>query len=63
MKMTRRTLLGSVAAGAAVAQTPPAADAPVDYLAVSADANKRNADAITKVPLPQATEPAFVFKA
>lgn len=66
MKMTRRTLLGSAAVAAAVAapvtQAPPA-DAPVDYLTVSADANKRNADAIAKVVLPQSTEPAFAFKA
>jgi hypothetical protein len=60
MKMTRRTLLGSAALAAAAAQTPPA---PVDYLTISTEANKRNADSIAKVTLPQATEPAFVFKA
>lgn len=60
MKISRRGLLVSVTAGsvAAVAQTPPfAAPEP------PADVNKRNADAIAKVPLPQATEPAFSFKA
>jgi hypothetical protein len=61
MKITRRTLLGSVATAAAVAQTSP--PAPVNYLTVSADTNKRNADAIAKVALPQSTEPAFSFKA
>jgi hypothetical protein len=56
MKITRRTLLTSVAATAAVAQTPPPPEARVDV-------NRRNAEAIAKVPLPQSTEPAFTFKA
>lgn len=57
MKITRRTLLGSVAGAAALAQTPPPpSPEPVDQ-------NKLNADTIAKVALPQSTEPAFAFRA
>ncbi|MCU1258338.1 MAG: hypothetical protein JWO80_1223 [Bryobacterales bacterium] len=57
MKFTRRTLLGSVAGAAALAQTPPPPSPE------PADQNKVNADAIAKVALPQSTEPAFAFRA
>lgn len=64
LKVTRRTLLGSVATAGAMAQIPPAAPATApDYLTISADQNKRNSDAIAKVQVPQSTEPAFLFKA
>ena len=65
-KMTRRDLaavLGSAASVALVqAQNPPAAP-PEDLNAAAKDQLRQNADAMAKVELSMATEPAFEFKA
>jgi hypothetical protein len=66
MKLSRRevlstALLATAAAPVAPAQKP-AQEPAQDWLAVSVDQNKRNAETLEKVVLPQATEPAFIFK-
>ena len=64
MKVTRRKLMESILSTAALpaaAQTP--APANPDYLAVSRDLNKSNAEALNKVAVPMPAEPAFQFKA
>jgi hypothetical protein len=52
-------MISAMAAGAVAAQEPPNQD----WLAVSVEQNKRSADVLDKVELPQSTEPAFAFKA
>jgi hypothetical protein len=59
MKLSRREVLGT----ALLAVAAPAQETNQDWLAVSAEQNKRNAEALEKVVLPQGTEPAFVFRA
>jgi hypothetical protein len=61
MKLSRRELIGT--AILAAAQTAPLAaqEAPQDWLAISVSQNKRNAEAMEKVSIPQSTEPAFIF--
>ena len=66
MKITRRQVAAAIAAvstgagtGAATAQTQPAAD----DLTFARDRLKANANALSSVPLPMSTEPAFQFKA
>jgi hypothetical protein len=62
MKMKRREILASsLAVAAAAAQTPPAGKA--DLVAQARQSMKAGRAALAKVKLPQATEPAFVFKA
>ena len=60
MQLTRRKLAAALVAPAAAAQTQPAA---VDEVQAARDRIKANADALAKVELPMATEPAFQFKA
>ena len=68
MKLTRRQVAAAIAAvttgvtagaGMAAAQTQPAAD----DLTFARDRLKANANALSGVPLPVSTEPAFQFKA
>jgi hypothetical protein len=54
MKVTRRELVALAVAGTAVT-TAPAQDSPEDQY-------RKNAEAMEKVGLPMATEPAFAFK-
>jgi len=60
-KLTRRQLAALVSA-TAMAQTQPPAPAE-DLLATARDRMKANGEALTKQPVPMATEPAFQFKA
>jgi|SoimicmetaTmtLPC_FD_contig_31_21960376_length_271_multi_1_in_0_out_0_2 hypothetical protein len=62
MKLSRRQLIGT--AILAATQTAPLAaqEVPQDWLAVSVNQNKRNAEAMEKVSIPQSTEPAFTFR-
>ncbi len=62
MKLTRRTVLASTVPALALAQTEAKPEGKPDYLAISAAQNKRNSDALAKVPVAFETEPAFVFK-
>jgi hypothetical protein len=60
MKLSRRDIIVSALAVSAVqAQEPPTQD----WMAVSTEQNRRSAEALDKVELPQSTEPAFSFKA
>ncbi len=62
MKITRRALMQAAAATPAVAvqvQTPPV---PEDLLAAAREQVKRSGDRLTKIAMPMATEPAFIFK-
>jgi hypothetical protein len=59
MQLTRRKLAVALLAPAATAQTP----APVDEVQAARDRIKTNREALAKVDLPMATEPAFQFKA
>jgi hypothetical protein len=55
----------AVTAAAAPSQTAPPEPGPAalpDPMAASLDQIKRNTEALNKVPLPMATEPAFSFK-
>jgi hypothetical protein len=67
MKISRRELMAStLASGLAsslAAQAPSPEKNQQDWLAVSAGENRRNSEALEKVGLPQATEPAFSFRA
>ena len=64
MKLTRRKLAAAlVSATALAAQQPQAANAPVDDLKAARDRMQANAVALTRTPIPMATEPAFQFKA
>ena len=66
MKLSRREVLSTALLAAAAAPVAPAqksAQEPTqDWLAVSVGQNKRNAETLEKIALPQATEPAFLFK-
>jgi hypothetical protein len=62
MKLSRREVLSTALLAAAAAPVAPAQEPAQDWLAVSVDQNKRNAETLEKVVLPQATEPAFIFK-
>ncbi|MEO8372382.1 MAG: hypothetical protein ABI806_24565 [Candidatus Solibacter sp.] len=66
MKLTRRklaaTLVSATALSAQQTQPPPPA-APDDLLQIARDRLKANAAALSAVPLPMGTEPAFQFKA
>lgn len=58
MRITRRELTAAL-----LAATPTPAQTPLDDLVKAArDRLKSNADALAKVELPMATEPAFQFK-
>jgi hypothetical protein len=65
MKMTRRKLAVALAsATAAAAQQPqPAASTDNDLIKAARDRMQANATALSGIPLPMATEPAFQFKA
>ena len=60
MELTRRKLAAALLAPAAAAQTQPEA---VDEVQAARDRIKANAEALAKVDLPMAVEPAFQFKA
>jgi len=64
MKITRRQLaLAALAPAALAAQTPPPLPANrEEELAAIKEQNRRNAEALDKVKVPMATEPAFLFK-
>ena len=67
MKLTRRDLVAAAAGAvlAAKAQAQPAGvpDGERDFSKEARDAAQRNADAVAKLQVPMATEPAFQFKA
>ena len=65
MKITRRQLAKAALAPAALAaQTPPPIPANAqEELAAIREQNKQNAQALDKVSVPMALEPAFQFKA
>lgn len=66
MKLTRRDLAGLAAlsplAAPLVGQMPAPENPRPDWTKAAREANKRNADALAKVAVPIATEPAFQFK-
>jgi hypothetical protein len=62
MQITRRELAAAVLA-AAPASPQSAPTTPEDLLKAARDRLKANADALAKVDVPMATEPAFQFKA
>jgi hypothetical protein len=59
-RITRRQLAGALLATAAAAQTP---SAPVNELQAAREQNQRSAEALAKVDVPMAVEPAFHFTA
>jgi hypothetical protein len=61
MKITRRTLAAAVLAAPVAAPSAPAA--PEEELKAARETVRRNSEALAKVKLPVATEPAFQFKA
>jgi hypothetical protein len=65
MKTTRRQWVSALAASAAgvAAGAQQAAESPEELRKAAGERLRRNASALAKVPLPMATEPAFVFKA
>ena len=66
MKLTRRELVvaGSIAAAAALAQTPPSQPQGArDFAKEARDNVQHNGETLTKFGIPMATEPAFQFKA
>jgi hypothetical protein len=63
-RITRRQLAGAILATASVAQTPPsAASSPEAELNAAREHNARIAEALAKVEVPIAVEPAFHFTA
>jgi len=63
-RITRRELAGAMLATAAAAQTPPGAPAgPEAELQAARQRNQRSSEALTKVKVPMAAEPAFHFTA
>jgi hypothetical protein len=62
MKLTRRQLAAAIAPAALVTAQQPAAPAP-DLQTAARDRLKAQANALSGVPLPMSTEPAFQFKA
>jgi hypothetical protein len=65
MKITRREWVGALAAGAAgaAAGIQEKAETPEELRKAAGERLRRNAGALAKIPIPMATEPAFVFKA
>ena len=64
MKLTRRELASALAAGAALAQTPPKpAATPEQELQAARDRVKALTVRLTSEQVPMSTEPAFQFKA
>lgn len=64
-KLTRRELIAGAATVAAASQAS-AMQAPTtaeDWGKAAREANRANAEALKKIKLPMATEPAFAFKA
>jgi hypothetical protein len=63
-RITRRTLAGAILTPAALAQTQaPIPRTPDEELAAIREQNGRNSEALAKLQVPIATEPAFQFKA
>lgn len=65
MNLTRRQLAALLAGAAPLAaQTPaPKPETPAEELKAARERLRRNAQSISKVAVPMATEPAFSFKA
>jgi hypothetical protein len=66
MKLTRRKLATVLVSATAMAARPPQsapAPAPDSDLQTARDRQQANAAALTRAPIPMATEPAFQFKA
>jgi hypothetical protein len=65
MELTRRKLAGAVlsSAAAALAQTQPPPPTADEDLKAARDRIKANSEALAKIPVPMATEPALQFKA
>ncbi|HUI53717.1 MAG TPA: hypothetical protein VLY04_02010 [Bryobacteraceae bacterium] len=63
MKITRRELAAAVVSATAMAQPQQRPAGPADPLQAARDRMKTNADALAKLAVPMATEPAFQFKA
>jgi len=61
-RITRRQLAGALLTTAAMAQTPaPTPATPDAELQAARERNQRTAEALAKVPVPMAVEPAFHF--
>ncbi|HLK51236.1 MAG TPA: hypothetical protein VKT49_24000 [Bryobacteraceae bacterium] len=63
MKITRRQLASALAAGAALAQTPPQPRTPEAELQAARDQLKATLARLSAQAVPMSTEPAFQFKA
>jgi hypothetical protein len=63
MKLTRRELAAALASTAAAAQSSPPPSTPQEELKAAQDRNRNTAEALAKMAVPMATEPAFQFKA
>jgi hypothetical protein len=65
MKITRREWVGALAAGAAgvAAGVQEKAETSEELRKAAGERLRRNAGALAKIPIPMATEPAFLFKA
>lgn len=63
MKLTRRELAAALASTVAAAQSSPPPSTPQEELKAAQDRNRNAAEALAKMPVPMATEPAFQFKA
>ncbi|MBZ5728696.1 MAG: hypothetical protein LAP87_27415 [Acidobacteriia bacterium] len=64
MKLTRRQLATLLASSTALAQAPPPVPAtPGEELKNARDRAKANGEALARLAIPMATEPAFQFKA
>ncbi len=65
MTTTRRQWVSKLAVGAVgvAARAQQAPETPDELRKAAAERLRRNAEALAKVPVPMATEPAFLFKA
>jgi hypothetical protein len=64
MKLTRRKLATALVSATAMAAQQPAPQPPADSdLKTARDRMQANAAALSAIPIPMATEPAFQFKA
>ena len=63
MKLTRRELAAALASTVAAAQSSPSPSTPQEELKAAQDRNRNAAEALAKMAVPMATEPAFQFKA
>jgi hypothetical protein len=62
MKLSRRELAGLAATGLAARAQATQDTAKTDFTKLAHDAIQRNSEALAKVDVPMATEPAFLFK-